>query len=68
MSTAPHVFATTDTTFATDVLQSSTPVLVDFWGEWCGPRKALAPLLEQLANKGDGVIFRLNSCSVSSDP
>ena len=51
---AEHVFTTTDTTFATDVLQSPTPVLVDFWGEWCGPCKALAPMLAQLANDYGG--------------
>ena len=44
----------TDDNFSTEVLNSSKPILVDFWAEWCGPCKMLGPILDELAEeKGD---------------
>jgi thioredoxin 1 len=46
----------TDAQFESDVLKAEGPVLVDFWASWCGPCKAIAPVLDQLAEEFDGKV------------
>lgn len=51
---SPNIVNLTKENFGREVLESPTPVLVDFWAEWCGPCKMLAPVLDELADEYNG--------------
>ncbi len=56
-----------DAQFEADVLKSDTPVLVDFWATWCAPCKAIAPVLDQLAEEYDGKV-KIGKVNVDENP
>jgi thioredoxin 1 len=63
---ADNILTLTKENFEKEVLQSAQPVLVDFWAQWCGPCKALAPVLDELAGEYNGRI-KIGKVNVDDD-
>jgi thioredoxin 1 len=61
------ILHTTDDGFDADVIQSDTPVLLDFWAEWCSPFKMIAPILDQIASEYEGRL-RIVKLNIDENP
>lgn len=63
---AANIINLTQDNFSKEVLESSTPILVDFWAEWCGPCKMIAPVLDELAEEYDGKV-RIGKVNIDNE-
>ena len=62
-----QIIYVTDDTFEEEVINSADPVLVDYWAEWCGPCKAIAPILDEIASEYNGKV-RIAKLNIDDNP